>query len=149
MWSLCNLLPRQSSGYSGPTSTAACTPLSDSILILLIPTHIMPPKRAHDDSQSASLKDKLQHLQNSNSNARGRRNGGANALNGSNLKEVDNASSNSGQTSNDSSSSHVRLASSFVPFCLSAFADMMLAVADQMAITGLICPPELPTCLPP
>ncbi|KAH9877046.1 hypothetical protein IAQ61_002407 [Plenodomus lingam] len=65
----------------------------------------MPPKRTHDEPQPGSLKEKLQHLQASNANARGRRNGGANTMNGSSLKEVDNASTNSGQTSHDSSSS--------------------------------------------
>ncbi|KAH9868924.1 hypothetical protein J1614_007999 [Plenodomus biglobosus] len=68
----------------------------------------MPPKRSHDESQPASLKEKLQHLQTSNANARGRRNGGANAINGSSLKEVDNASTNSGQTCSDSSSSNIK-----------------------------------------
>lgn len=64
----------------------------------------MPPKRNPDDAPQ-NLKEKLQNLQ--NANARGRRPGGANAVNGSSLKEVDNASTNSGQTSNDVSSSNV------------------------------------------
>jgi hypothetical protein len=65
----------------------------------------MPPKRTHPhDEAHASLKDKLQTLQGSNARG-GRRNGGPTALNGSNLKEVDNASTNSGQTSTDLSSS--------------------------------------------
>ena len=54
----------------------------------------MPPKRITEDA-SQNLKEKLSALQ--GTNARGRRNGGVNAINGSNLKEVDNASSNSGQ----------------------------------------------------
>ncbi|KAJ4288435.1 hypothetical protein N0V90_011670 [Kalmusia sp. IMI 367209] len=59
----------------------------------------MPPKRAHEDPQS--LKEKLHSLQ-AGTNARGRRNGNANHINGSNLKEVmssngDNASTHSGQ----------------------------------------------------
>jgi len=67
----------------------------------------MPPKRTHDDAQT-SLKEKLQTLQ--GTNARGRRNGVTNAINGSSLKEVDNASTNSGQTSTDLSSSNVSFA---------------------------------------
>jgi histone deacetylase complex subunit SAP30 len=63
----------------------------------------MPPKRNHDDAAHSSLKDKLQNLQ--GSNARGGRRNGPNAMNGSSLKEVDNASTNSGQTSTDLSSS--------------------------------------------
>lgn len=66
----------------------------------------MPPKRNHDEAQTASLKEKLQHIQ--GTNPRGRRNGGT--TNGSNLKEVDNASTNSGQTSNDLNSSNVSYA---------------------------------------
>jgi histone deacetylase complex subunit SAP30 len=71
----------------------------------------MPPKRTHaHDEAHASLKDKLQNLHGSNARG-GRRNGGASALNGSSLKEVDNASTNSGQTSTDlSSSGNVRRA---------------------------------------
>lgn len=68
----------------------------------------MPPKRNPDDPPQ-NLKEKLQNLQ--NANARGRRNGGANVMNGSSLKEVDNASTNSGQTSNDVSSSNIKWAS--------------------------------------
>jgi hypothetical protein len=60
----------------------------------------MPPKKQHDDA--AAIKEKLQ-------GARDRRNGRANAVNGSNLKEVDNASVHSGQTNSDSNSSNVRL----------------------------------------
>ncbi|KAF9694003.1 hypothetical protein EKO04_007770 [Ascochyta lentis] len=56
----------------------------------------MPPKRNAEDVQT--LKEKLQ---NSSTNARGRRTGGTQAANGSSLKEVDNASTNSGQTSSD------------------------------------------------
>lgn len=65
----------------------------------------MPPKRTHNtDEAHTSLKDKLQNLQ--GPNARGvRRNGGPGAMNGSSLKEVDNASTNSGHTSTDLSSS--------------------------------------------
>ena len=74
----------------------------------------MPPKRNPEDPPQ-NLKEKLQSLQ--STNARGRRNGGANTMNGSNLKEVDNASTNSGQTSNDLSSSNVSSATgvSFSP----------------------------------
>lgn len=60
----------------------------------------MPPKRNAEDVQT--LKEKLQ-----STNARGRRNGGAHPANGSSLKEVDNASTNSGQTSNDLDTSNV------------------------------------------
>jgi hypothetical protein len=62
----------------------------------------MPPKRMHDADtpQALTLKEKLQK------NAREQRNGKLAATNGSNLKEVDNVS----QISNDSTSSHVRLA---------------------------------------
>ncbi|KAL6710977.1 hypothetical protein ACN47E_006852 [Coniothyrium glycines] len=62
----------------------------------------MPPKRNPDDTQS--LKAKLQ-------DARGRRNGGIQAVNGSIPKEVDNASTNSGATSSDQSSSNIKWAS--------------------------------------
>ncbi|OAL48001.1 hypothetical protein IQ07DRAFT_514905 [Pyrenochaeta sp. DS3sAY3a] len=68
----------------------------------------MPPKRNPDDGPQ-NLKEKLQNLQ--NANARGRRNAGMVAANGSTLKEVDNASTNSGQTSNDSSSSNIKWSS--------------------------------------
>jgi histone deacetylase complex subunit SAP30 len=64
----------------------------------------MPPKKNHDDSTQL-LKEKLQ-----GANARDRRNGKAAAANGSSLKEVDNASTNSGQTLNDNNSSNVSLA---------------------------------------
>lgn len=60
----------------------------------------MPPKKNYDDSTQL-LKEKLQ-----NTNGRGR-NGKAATTNGSSLKEVDNASTNSGQTSNESNSSNV------------------------------------------
>lgn len=60
----------------------------------------MPPKRNTEDVQT--LKEKLH-----NTNARGRRTGGTQATNGSSLKEVDNASTNSGQTSNDVDTSNV------------------------------------------
>jgi hypothetical protein len=82
----------------------------------------MPPKRtqAHDEAHT-SLKDKLQNLQGSNARG-GRRNGGAGALNGSSLKEVDNASTNSGQTSTDlSSSGNVRRALALSPSHACAF----------------------------
>jgi hypothetical protein len=71
----------------------------------------MPPKRTHThDEAHTSLKDKLQNLQGSNARG-GRRTGGPHVANGSNLKEVDNASTNSGQTSTDlSSSGNVRRA---------------------------------------
>ena len=71
----------------------------------------MPPKRTHaHDEAHTSLKDKLQNLQGSNARG-GRRNGGPNVANGSALKEVDNASTHSGQTSTDlSSSGNVRRA---------------------------------------
>lgn len=65
----------------------------------------MPPaKRAHEDP--ASLKEKL-HSQQAPT-GRGRRNGAANVINGSHLKEVmsstaDNASTNSGQTDRNAS----------------------------------------------
>jgi hypothetical protein len=59
----------------------------------------MPPKRQHHDEASA-IKEKLQ-------GARDRRNGRAAATNGSSLKEVDNASVHSGQTSIDSNPSNV------------------------------------------
>ncbi|KAJ4363049.1 hypothetical protein N0V83_010167 [Neocucurbitaria cava] len=68
----------------------------------------MPPKRNPEDAPQ-NLKEKLQSLQ--GTNARGRRNGGANAMNGSSLKEVDNASTNSGQTTNDLSSSNIKWSS--------------------------------------
>jgi hypothetical protein len=61
----------------------------------------MPPKKIHDDSTQL-LKEKLQ-------GANARRNGKAAATNGSGLKEVDNASTNSGQTNADSNSSNVSL----------------------------------------
>jgi len=60
----------------------------------------MPPKRNTEDVQT--LKEKLQ-----STNARGRRTGGTHPTNGSSLKEVDNASTNSGQTSNDLDTSNV------------------------------------------
>ena len=60
----------------------------------------MPPKRNTEDVQT--LKEKLQ-----NTNARGRRTGGTHLTNGSSLKEVDHASTNSGQTSNDLDTSNV------------------------------------------
>ncbi len=60
----------------------------------------MPPKRNPEDVQT--LKEKLH-----NTNARGRRTGGTQPTNGSSLKEVDNASTNSGQTSNDLDTSNV------------------------------------------
>ena len=60
----------------------------------------MPPKRNTEDVQT--LKEKLH-----NTNTRGRRTGGTHAANGSSLKEVDNASTNSGQTSNDLDTSNV------------------------------------------
>lgn len=71
-----------------------------SVVFLLCILYIldMPPKRNPEDTQS--LKAKLQ-------DARGRRTGGATTLNGSTLKEVDNASTNSGATSSDQSSSNV------------------------------------------
>ncbi|KAJ4337907.1 hypothetical protein N0V95_008202 [Ascochyta clinopodiicola] len=58
----------------------------------------MPPKRNAEDVQT--LKEKLQNTH-ATTNARGRRTGGTHAANGSSLKEVDNASTNSGQTSSD------------------------------------------------
>jgi hypothetical protein len=64
----------------------------------------MPPKKQHDDA--AAVKEKLQ-------GARDRRNG--RALNGSSLKEVDNASVHSGQTASDTSSSNVRPAGFGLP----------------------------------
>lgn len=82
-----------------------CDSISHRIHLVRDSTRAMPPKRTHDEAQPASLKEKLQHLQ--GTNARGRRNGGANTINGSGLKEVDNASTNSGQTSSDLSSSNV------------------------------------------
>lgn len=60
----------------------------------------MPPKRQHNDEAVPTNKEKLQ-------NARDRRNGRAHATNGSSLKEVDNASVHSGQTSSDSNPSNV------------------------------------------
>ena len=76
----------------------------------------MPPKRTHNpDDVHPSLKDKLHTLQASNSRG-GRRNGATSVMNGSGLKEVDNASTNSGNTSVDlSSSGNVRRASLPVP----------------------------------
>ena len=68
----------------------------------------MPPKKTYDDSTQL-LKEKLQ-----GANARDRRNGKSNVTNGSSLKEVDNASTNSGQTSTDSSSSNVSSAALFL-----------------------------------
>lgn len=74
----------------------------------------MPPaKRVHDDAQQ--LKEKLHSLQ--GTNARGRRIGGTNATNGSNLKEVDNASTHSGQTLSEASSSNVHDAIVELPNC--------------------------------
>ncbi|KAF2125102.1 hypothetical protein P153DRAFT_370424 [Dothidotthia symphoricarpi CBS 119687] len=68
----------------------------------------MPPaKRVHEDAQQ--LKEKLHSLQ--GTNARGRRNGGIVTTNGSSLKEVDNASTNSGHTSTEASSSNMKWAS--------------------------------------
>lgn len=65
----------------------------------------MPPKRTHNtDDALPSLKDKLHTLQTSNARG-GRRNGATSIMNGSGLKEVDNASTNSGNTSVDLSSS--------------------------------------------
>ncbi len=64
----------------------------------------MPPKRVTEDGPQ-NLKEKLSALQ--GTNARGRRNGGQNAMNGGVLKEADIASTNSGQTSNELSSSNV------------------------------------------
>ncbi|KAH8729004.1 hypothetical protein GQ44DRAFT_737185 [Phaeosphaeriaceae sp. PMI808] len=61
----------------------------------------MPPKKNYDDNTQL-LKEKLQ-----GANARDRRNGRANATNGSSLKEVDNVSTNSGQTSSDSNPSNI------------------------------------------
>jgi histone deacetylase complex subunit SAP30 len=58
----------------------------------------MPPKKQYDDNTQL-LKEKLQGAS--------RRNGRVSTTNGSNLKEVDNASTNSGQTSNDSNPSNV------------------------------------------
>ncbi|KAF1830714.1 hypothetical protein BDW02DRAFT_591650 [Decorospora gaudefroyi] len=67
----------------------------------------MPPKRHHDET-SSSLKEKLQNIQGPNARG-GRRNGATNTINGSSLKEVDNASTNSGLTSADpSSSGHIK-----------------------------------------
>jgi hypothetical protein len=71
----------------------------------------MPPKKTYDDSTQL-LKEKLQ-----GANARDRRNGKANVTTGSSLKEVDNASTNSGQTTSDSSSSNV----SSPPFFFTGF----------------------------
>ncbi|KAH6612109.1 hypothetical protein C7974DRAFT_91353 [Boeremia exigua] len=61
----------------------------------------MPPKRTTEDVQT--LKEKLH-----NTNARGRRTGGTHLANGSSLKEVDNASTNSGHTSNDLDTSNMK-----------------------------------------
>jgi histone deacetylase complex subunit SAP30 len=58
----------------------------------------MPPKRQHEDG--TALKEKLQQ----SANPHNRRNGKTTAVNGSALKEVDNASS---QTSNDTNPSNV------------------------------------------
>jgi hypothetical protein len=60
----------------------------------------MPPKKNVDENTPTQLlKEKLQ-----GANSRDRRNGRANAAGGSGLKEVDNASTNSGQTTHDSTS---------------------------------------------
>jgi hypothetical protein len=90
--------------HQGP----ACLHLSSAVHW----SYKMPPKRTHNpDEAHTSLKDKLQNLQGSNARG-GRRNGAAGAVNGSGLKEVDNASTNSGHTSVDlSSSGNVRCAS--------------------------------------
>jgi hypothetical protein len=63
----------------------------------------MPPKKQHHD-ETQSVKEKLQ-------GSRNPRTGRATVLNGSNLKEVDNASVHSGQTSTDSNASNVGFAS--------------------------------------
>jgi hypothetical protein len=60
----------------------------------------MPPRRTHE-SDPQSLKEKLY------ANARDRRTGKAAATNGSGLKEVDNASTHSGQPVSETSSSNV------------------------------------------
>jgi histone deacetylase complex subunit SAP30 len=69
----------------------------------------MPPKKTYDDSTQL-LKEKLQ-------GANVRRNGKAAATNGSGLKEVDNASTNSGHTNTDLNSSNVSLTT----FCARGF----------------------------
>ncbi|KAH3915548.1 hypothetical protein HBI56_148690 [Parastagonospora nodorum] len=63
----------------------------------------MPPKKQHHD-ETQSVKEKLQ-------GSRNPRNGRATVLNGSALKEVDNASVHSGQTSSDSNPSNIKWAS--------------------------------------
>lgn len=88
----------------------------------------MPPKRTHThDEAHASLKDKLQSLQGPNARG-GRRNNGVNVMNGSGLKEVDNASTNSGQTSTDVSSSGNVSRAPLHPHC------MKLSVADMRRV---------------
>lgn len=86
----------------------------------------MPPsKRTQEDP--ASLKEKLHSGQ--ATTVRGRRNGGANVANGSNLKEVmsstaDNASTNSGQNDQTGSSGvsfvSIGFCSVFTPTCTDA-----------------------------
>lgn len=108
----------------------------------------MPPKRNPDDGPQ-NLKEKLQNLQ--NANARGRRNAGMVAANGSTLKEVDNASTNSGQTSNDSSSSNVSLLRD-EPTRLTALPRLRLLIIlfslDQMVFSRDLRPPGLPKSIP-
>ena len=106
----------------------------------------MPPKRTPDDAQS--LKAKLH-------DARNRRTGGANALNGSNLKEVDTISQNSGQTSIDQSSSNVSVSpfdahlTNFTPTgTLSVHSADETSSLDQMVFTRALCAPELSKSLP-
>jgi histone deacetylase complex subunit SAP30 len=74
----------------------------------------MPPKKQHTDDTQA-IKEKLQ-------GSRNPRNGRANAPNGSSLKEVDNASVGSGQTSGESNLSNV----SFVSGARSSFHTSLL-----------------------
>jgi hypothetical protein len=109
----------------------------------------MPPKRNTEDVQT--LKEKLY-----NTNARGRRTGGTHPTNGSSLKEVDNASTNSGQTSNDLDTSNVSHRLTFVslsyltPRYHNAHQTLTsVSLSDEVDFPRACRPPGLPTSLPP
>lgn len=106
----------------------------------------MPPKRSTEDV--LTLKEKLQ-----NTNSRGRRTGGTN---GSSLKEVDNASTNSGQTSNDLDTSNVRhrltsvQLSHLTPHYRIAQQTLtFVSRSDEMELSRAYRSPGLQTSLPP
>jgi hypothetical protein len=102
----------------------------------------MPPKKQYDDSTQL-LKEKLQGAS--------RRNGRVSTTNGSNLKEVDNASTNSGQTSSDSNPSNVSAVTLERPGprALRLRAPRLTITSeDQMGLTGSVGPAELPQSVP-